>query len=69
MAWDLAHLPAVRAFLSQLPFWVKSYGFAFPIFNAATFAALRAAMLTGFVETLTEKAYQYEDYETIGHIP
>lgn len=68
MMWQLSNNPAVRAFLSKFPFWGKSYDCLLPVYNAPTFAALKAAKLTGLVEATSDRPSQIKDHHSIGPV-
>jgi hypothetical protein len=69
LAWQLVHDPDARNFVSDLPVWGAGAGFGFgPIaFNRSTFAALKAAGITGLVESIAPSGYDLNDHESVGH--
>jgi hypothetical protein len=66
--WELHHDPAVRAMLRPVPFWVWRVHFGHIVFNAPTFAALKAAKLTGLVENTVTDRLDRKSWENVGHI-
>jgi hypothetical protein len=67
-AWELTNNASIRDFLDTIPFWGIGMRLFVPAYTNATFAALKAAKLTGLVEDTRAYGAEPNWYESIGHI-
>lgn len=66
--WEVTHVPAVREFLSDVPFWCRTTEGGQIAMRADAFRRLKAAGLTGLVETKFTSGTYREPWESVGHI-